>query len=130
MSPPTGTVPFVSGPDGVLAILDEDGEEVTLAVDEAATLLDRTRNFEAATVSACPRCRSRVLAAVAVVDVLGDAVDATAREVAELAEDAPTLHLYVQDLASSCRHGGWHDPGFSEWSEVLEELADAPRPVS
>jgi hypothetical protein len=114
----------------MLAILDEDGEELVLDHDEAGTLLAFTHGFEAATVSACPRCRSRVLAAVAVVDLLGDAPDPNARALAELAEDAPTLHLYVQDLATPCRHDGWHDPGFAEWSEVLDEFADARRPVT
>jgi hypothetical protein len=117
-------------PDGVLAVLDEDGEELVLDADEAARVLVLARDFEAATVSACPGCRSRVLAAVAVVDLLRGALDPNARDLAELAEDAPTLHLYVQDLAASCRHGGWHDPGYSEWAEVLDELADARRPVS
>ena len=114
----------------MLAILDEDGEELVLDAGEAAGLLTLARGLDAATVSACPGCRSRVLAAVAVVDLLSDAVDPTAREVAELAEDAPTLHLYVQDLATSCGHRGWHDPGYSEWAEVLDELADARRPVT
>ena len=117
-------------PDDVLAILDEDGEELVLDRDEATRLLTLTHDFDAATVSACPGCRSRVLAAVAVVDLLSDAVDPSARDVAELADDAPTLHLYVHDLAASCRHGAWHDPGFSEWAEVLDELADSRRPVS
>ena len=117
-------------PDDVLAILDEDGEELVFDVDEAARLLALTHDFDAATVSACPRCRSRVLAAVAVVDLLRDAPEPDARELAELAEAAPTLHLYVQDLATSCRHFAWHDPGYSEWAEVLEELADFRRPVS
>lgn len=116
--------------DDGLAILDEDGEELVLDVDDAARVLRLTRDFEAATVSACPGCRSRVLAAVAVVDLLLDTLDPTARDLAELAEDAPTLHLYVQDLDPSCRHAGWHDPGYSEWAEVLDELADSRRPVS
>jgi hypothetical protein len=121
----------VSGPDDdVLAILDEDGEELVLDERDTRSVLAFTHDFDAATVSACPRCRSRVLAAVAVVDLLSDAVDPSARELAELAEDAPTLHLYVQDLVTSCRHRAWHDPGFSEWSEVLDELADARRPVT
>lgn len=117
-------------PDDVLAILDEDGEELVLNLDEAARLLGLTHDFDAATVSACPGCRSRVLAAVAVVDLLSDEVDPSGRDLAALADDAPTLHLYVQDLATSCRHAAWHDPGFSEWAEVLDELADSRRPVS
>lgn len=130
MSRPGGTVRDVSSPQRALAIFDEDGEELVLGTADAASLLAETRDLEDATVSACPRCRSRVLAAVAVVDLLRDAVETTALDLAELAEDAPTLHLYVQDLATSCRHPGWHDPGFAEWVEVLDELADAPGPVS
>ena len=117
-------------PDDDLAIFDEDGEELVLDRAEAARLLALTHDFEAATVSACPRCRSRVLAAVAVVDLLSDAVDPSARDLAELADDAPTLHLYVHDLMAACRHDAWHDPGYSEWMEVLDELAAFRRPVS
>ncbi|HSO95854.1 MAG TPA: hypothetical protein VLV81_07410 [Acidimicrobiia bacterium] len=116
--------------DDVLAILDEDGEELVLDVDEATRLLAMTHDFDGATVSACPRCRSRVIAAVAVADLLSDAIDPSARDLAELAEEAPTLHLYVQDLATSCRHPAWHDPGHAEWLEVLDELADVRRPLS
>jgi hypothetical protein len=116
--------------NGGLSILDEDGEELVFDADEAATLLGLTRGFDAATVSACPACRSRVLASVAVVDLLGDAPPhPRGRELLELAEDAPTLHLYVQDLATSCEHPGWRDPGFVEWSEVLEDFVDARRGV-
>jgi hypothetical protein len=46
-----------------------------------------------------------------------------------LADDAPTLHLYVEDLAKECAHSRWHDPGRIEWSEALEELADEPRGI-
>ena len=115
-------------PAAALAILDEDGEELRLDPEEAASLLALTRDFDAATVSACPSCRSRMLACVALVDLLGDALPhPRGPELIELAEDAPTLHLYVQDLATSCSHRTWRDPGFVEWSEVLEEFADARR---
>lgn len=115
-------------PDAALAILDEDGEELRLDPEEAASLLALTRDFDAATVSACHSCRSRVLACVALVDLLGDALaHPRGPELIELAEDAPTLHLYVQDLATSCGHQTWRDPGYVEWSEVLEEFADARR---
>jgi hypothetical protein len=111
-----------------LSILDEDGEELVLDADEAAVLLALTHNFDAVTVSACPTCRARVLACVALVDLLSAAAPhPRARDLVELAEDAPTLHLYVQDLASSCDHPAWRDPGFTEWSDVLEDYADARR---
>ena len=38
----------------------------------------------------------------------------------ELADEAPTLHLYVLDLATECRHTRWRDPGFAEWLDVIE----------
>jgi hypothetical protein len=111
----------------VLSIVDEDGEEVGFDADESATLLALAHNFDAATVSACPECRSRVLAAVAVVDLLQGALHPRGRELVELAEDAPTLHLYVQDLTAACGHHRWRDPGFAEWSEVLDDLVDTRR---
>jgi hypothetical protein len=117
----------VAGDDG-LVILDEDGEELQFDADEAATLLTLNRDFDAATVSACPSCRSRVLACVALVDLLDDAPPhPRTTELVDLAEDAPTLHLYVHDTATTCGHRMWRDPGFVEWSEVLDEVADARR---
>ncbi len=121
--------PIVSRRGG-LSILDEDGEEVVLDADEAAALLSVTDGFDSVTVSACPACRARVVACVALVDMLGAAAPhPRARELLELAEDAPTLHLYVQDLEASCDHPTWRDPGFTEWSDVVEGFADAPRGV-
>jgi hypothetical protein len=114
--------------NGGLSILDEDGEELVLDADEAAALLTLTHDLDAVTVSACPTCRARILACVALVDLLGAAAPhPRAAELLELAEDAPTLHLYVQDLGASCDHPSWRDPGFTEWSEVVEAYADAPR---
>jgi len=111
-----------------LALIDDDGEEIILDAEEADTLLRLTRGLDAATVSACPTCRSRVLACVALVDLLEDAPPhPRARELIELAEDAPTLHLYVQDLATQCAHRAWRDPGFTEWEEALDDLLDEPR---
>ncbi len=108
----------------VLSVLDDDGEEVLLDAEETDALFALTGGLEAATVSACPECRSRVLAVVALVDLLDDAPPlAIASELIELADDAPTLHLYVQDLASRCRHRRWHDPGHAEWADALDEIA-------
>jgi hypothetical protein len=50
-----------------LAILDDEGEEVVLDADETAALFVLTDDLDAATVSACPRCRSRIVAVVALV---------------------------------------------------------------
>ncbi len=108
-------------------MIDDDGESIVLDADEAMTLLTVTDQLEPATVSACPSCRSRVIAAVALVDLLGDAPPlARARELLELAEDAPTLHLYVRDLATPCEHRAWRDPGAEEWADVMADLVDPP----
>lgn len=113
----------------MLAVLDDDGEEVLLDRDETGTLLALAAGLEPATVSACPGCRSRVVAAVALVDLLDDAPPVgRSRELVELADDAPTLHLYVRDLETRCDHRRWHDPGSEEWAEVMADLAER-RPV-
>jgi hypothetical protein len=111
-----------------LEVYDDDGETVALDDDEASTLLSLAAGLDPATVSACPSCRSRILAAVALVDLLGDAPPvARSADLLELADDAPTLHLYVRDLRATCTHRGWLDPGYEEWAEVMAELAEAPR---
>jgi hypothetical protein len=111
----------VAGPD--LVIFDADGEELTFDAADAATLFTLTGHLEAATVSACPRCRSRVVAVVALADLIADAPPfARSGELLALADDAPTLHLYVRDLLSRCAHPTWLDPGAEEWSDVVAEL--------
>jgi hypothetical protein len=112
----------------VLEIVDDDGEGMLLDADEAAQLFALTGDLDAATVSACPRCRSRIVAVVALVDLLADAPPfSRADELVELADDAPTLHLYVRDLTAECAHRAWRDPGFDEWADAVGERAD-PRP--
>ena len=111
-----------------LAFVDDDGEEVLLEDTEAGELLALAGGLDQATVSACPRCLSRVLACVALVDLLDDAPPhPRARDLMELADDAPTLHLYVHDLATDCVHPRWLDPGRTEWEEALEDLHGAVR---
>ena len=114
---------------GALRFLDEDGEEVELDAEEADALLVLTAGLDDATVSACSECRSRVLATVALVDLL-DAAQAHPRSVdlIELADEAPTLHLYVMDLTGDCRHARWRDPGFAEWLDVIEGGEPRVRP--
>ena len=110
-----------------LAFVDDDGEEIVLDDEEATTLLALTAGLDGATVSACPDCRSRVLACVALSDLLEDAPPhPRARDLIELAEEAPTLHLYVQDLVTTCVHAHWRDPGSVEWAEAMDDLADEP----
>jgi hypothetical protein len=104
-----------------LLLLDDDGTELVLDGREAEELFALTDDLEAATVSACPGCRCRVIAAVALVDLLDDAPPfARGREILELADDAPTLHLYVVDVDATCRHPRWRDPLYEEWSDVVE----------
>jgi hypothetical protein len=107
--------------------MDDDGSEVVLDADEAASLFALTANLEGATISACPECRSRVLACLALVDLLELSTPHPRGEaLMELADDAPTSHCYVRDLASECRHRGWHDPGRIEWMEVVGRFASRP----
>jgi len=102
-----------------LVIMDEDGNEVALDAREADCLWTLTGGLDAATVSACPDCRCRVLAAVAVVDLLDVAPPhPRGNELVELADDAPTLHLYVVDEVSDCEHPRWRDPLSEEWFDV------------
>lgn len=123
------TVPAVG--QQALAFLDDDGTEIILEADDADGLLALTGGLEAATVSACPTCRSRVLACVALVDLLDDAPPhPRARDLLELADDAPTLHLYVHDLATGCQHPRWLDPGRTEWDEALDDLEVERRGLS
>jgi hypothetical protein len=105
-----------------IQITDDDGNEVVLDRYEAECLFALTNRFDAATVSACPDCRCRVVAAVALVDLL-DAAPPHPRsgEILDLADDAPTLHLYVVDLAANCEHLGWLDPLYDEWCDAVEE---------
>jgi hypothetical protein len=42
-----------------------------------------------------------------------------AADLAALAEDAPTLHLYVVDGTARCDHRDWLDPGHDEWLEAV-----------
>ena len=109
--------------DPDLVLFDADGEEVAFDADEARDLLRFTDGLEPATVSACPDCRNRVLAAVALADLLADGPPfARSVELLEWAEDAPTLHLYVRDVSTRCQHRGWRDPGAEEWNDVMLEL--------
>jgi hypothetical protein len=101
--------------------LDDDGAEVVLDAGETAALFAVTDGLEPATVSACPECRSRIVAALALVDVLdASAPHPRAGDLVELADDAPTLHLYVVDDASECAHALWRDPGYAEWRDAVD----------
>ncbi len=104
-----------------LVFMDEDRNEVDLDPAEAECLFALTGGLDGATVSACPDCRSRVLATVAFVDLL-DAAPPHPRtgDLVDLADDAPTLHLYVVDASVSCEHERWRDPLFDEWLDAVE----------
>jgi hypothetical protein len=113
-------------PAADLVVLDADGERVVFDATEARDLLALTDGLEEATVSACPRCRSRILAVVALADLLDAAPPfAHSGELGELADDAPTLHVYVRDLTQRCAHREWRDPGAEEWADVMTQLAGA-----
>jgi hypothetical protein len=113
-----------------LAFVDDDGNRVTLDAAEALMLLGLTDGLDVVTVSACPSCRSRVLAAVAFVDLLeSEPFHPRAVELTELADEAPTLHLYIEDVASACDHDDWLDPGYSEWSDAIDEVPGVRRPA-
>ena len=106
---------------GGLTFLDGELSEVALDDDEAQTFLALVGNLDPVTVSACPACRSRILAAVALVDLLDAAPPhPRAPELVELADEAPTLHVYLVDEGSECTHEAWLDPGFDEWADAVE----------
>lgn len=112
-----------------LAFVDDDGHRVDLDPAEAAALVSITESLDAATVSACPDCRSRVVAVVALVDLLeASPPHPSSVELIDLADDAPTLHLYVLDLERRCAHPRWRDPGFEEWADVAAEQDPAVLP--
>jgi hypothetical protein len=114
--------PDLAPPD--LVVFDADGEEVAFDATDARDLLSLTGGLEDATVSACPQCRSRILAVVAVADLLDAAPPfPQSGDLVELADDAPTLHVYVRDVSTRCTHRGWRDPGAEEWADVLTQLA-------
>jgi hypothetical protein len=116
------TAPLPDSGSAGLVFLDDDGEELALDRAEAEMLLALTGGLDAATVSACPTCHSRVLAVVALGDLLESGPPhPRSRELIELAEDAPTLHLYVADPGADCRHRAWRDPGYAEWAEAVPE---------
>ncbi|MDQ3943938.1 MAG: hypothetical protein M3357_02040 [Actinomycetota bacterium] len=107
---------------GGLTFLDGEMSEVILDSEEAKSLVVMLGGFERVTVSACPGCRSRILAAVALVDLLDAAPPhPRAPELVELADEAPTLHVYLVDEGSDCRHERWLDPGFDEWTDAVND---------
>ena len=116
--------------DAVLALLDEDGTELLLDRFEVETLFALTDALDAATTSACPDCRSRVLACLAFADLLDLSAPHTRTEdLLEFADDAPTSHCYVEDLETRCAHREWVDPGRREWESVTRRFADERRVV-
>jgi hypothetical protein len=103
-----------------LRFMDDDGVELGFDATETPALLALIGDLDAATVSACPDCRSRVLAAVALVDLLdGAAPHPRAGELRDLADDAPTLHVFLVDDEHRCGHRRWRDPLADEWREVV-----------
>ncbi len=118
----------MAGP--VLVVLDDDGEAVGLDAEDLASLLAISDGLDRATVSACPQCTSRIVAAVALADLLPrrGIIRRRAARCSSSRTNAPTLHLYVRDLDTTCRHRAWRDPGFEEWSDAMSDLVDRPGP--
>lgn len=106
---------------GGLTFLDGELTEVELDREEASSFLALVGDLDEVTVSACTGCRSRILAAVAFVDLLDAAPPhPRAPDLVALADEAPTLHIYLVDSAASCSHDGWLDPGFDEWADAVD----------
>ena len=103
-----------------IVVIDGEGGEV--AIDGRVAELYRSA-FDRATVSACPQCRCRMIAALAFADALDDAppLDITS-DLRELVEEAPTTHLYVVDIETECEHRAWRDPGYEEWADITDEF--------
>ncbi len=111
-----------------LSIVDDEGRAVDLDATEAGALLALTDDLEQATTSACPDCRCRVISVVALADLLADGAPlARTGEILELADDAPTLHLYVVDGRARCVHRHWRDPGHEEWLDAVAPPSPARR---
>lgn len=112
-----------------LSFSDDEGNEVPLDDADSMSLLGLVDGLEAATVSACPDCACRVVAAVALVDLLDAAPPHPASgALIDLADDAPTLHLYVTDVDTTCAHERWLDPGHEEWVEATgDDVRPQPR---
>ena len=105
---------------GGIRFLDDEGEAVRFDAPDAAALLAVLGDLDDATVSACPDCGARVLAAVALVDVIdAGAPHPRTGELRDLADDAPTLHVFLVDDTIRCRHRRWRDPLADEWHDVV-----------
>ncbi len=122
------TAPESLDPETALAFLDEEGCEVALDAWEAHSLFMAMNGLESVTVSACPTCRSRTVSIRAFLEVVDLLVThPRSRELRDLAEDAPTMHLFVEDRETECEHALWFDPGFDTWLEVAGYERDRVR---
>ena len=111
-----------------LTIVDDEGRGIELDATEAAALFALTDELDTATTSACPQCRSRVVSVIALADLLDTAPPhPLVGEIVELADDAPTLHLYVIDGRARCAHRAWRDPGHEEWVDAVAPPGPARR---
>jgi hypothetical protein len=111
-----------------LSIVDDEGHRVDFDATEAESLFVLTGDLETATTSACPECRCRIISVIALGDLLDEGPPhPRAGEILELADDAPTLHLYVVDGAARCRHPRWRDPGHEEWLDAVQPPSPSRR---
>ena len=100
--------------------MDEDGNEVVLDERESDCLFLLTGGLEAATdfgVSRLSMSGARVGRARRPARRRA-AAPVAAPSCIDLADEAPTLHLYVVDSASDCEHPHWRDPLFDEWLDA------------
>ena len=88
------------------AVIDEDGNEVVLDARRGRRLLAaHRRSRRGDRLGVLPSAAAGCSPPVALVDLL-DAAPPHPRsgDLIDLADEAPTLHLYVVDLATECRH--------------------------
>lgn len=111
-----------------LTIADDDGNAVEFDAVDARSFLALTDDLDPATTSACPACRSRVVSVVALADLLAETgPHPRSGEVLVLADEAPTLHVYVVDGVARCAHTRWRDPGHEEWVDAVDPPSPARR---
>ena len=114
----------------VLVVLDDDGEAVGLDADELASLLAVSDGLDRATVSACPQCRSRIVAAVALADLFARRaiVRREPRAARARRRRADTAPLRARPRHARAVIGRGANPGFDEWSDAMSDLVDRPGP--
>ena len=100
--------------------MDDDGVEVVFDEPDALALLALLGDLDDATVSACPDCRARVLAAVALVDLLERSRRTRAPASSAISPTTRRRCTSSSSIGTSrCRHKRWRDPLADEWRDVV-----------